>query len=45
MLHSLFLLLLVIVGIPVAVAMVQNYLDRERKSRKLQSDPSCSPHE
>jgi hypothetical protein len=39
-----FLLLLVVVGIPVAVAMIQNECDR-RKSRKLRSGPSCPPHQ
>jgi hypothetical protein len=42
--YSLFLLLLMVIGMPVAVAMIQNHYD-VRKSRKLRSDPSCPPHQ
>ena len=38
---ELFLLLFTVVGIPVFIAMVQNYMDDKRRSRKKEP---CPPH-
>lgn len=39
------MLLLFIVGMPVLVAMIQNYMDVKRvESRKARSRASCPPH-
>jgi hypothetical protein len=40
---ELFILLLMVVGIPVFVAMLQNYMDDKRRSRKIDRT-ICPPH-
>lgn len=42
--YEIFILLLIVIGLPVFTAMVQNYLEDGGRSRKGPGRASCPPH-